>query len=231
MARAVDARLESQVLAVRTLQTPPPGLIIRRGGLTMKTNYVRLTLFTLVLTAGALQHKAASKIAVYETSATDQNTSQTEWRVFTSRAGGFSVLMPGTPKEETEVKEFPVVGKGETHLFVLATESGVYVAGYVAVPGLARQSQSFCDNFGTGFLKSVGEATAKGAGGRVIKETDISFGRDPGKEILIEVPAGRATVRAYFVKRRGYELIAAPTAGSDPANVKKFLDSFKVTAQ
>jgi hypothetical protein len=140
--------------------------------------------------------------------------------------------MPGTPKEQTEVKQFPEVGKGETHLFVLATESGVFVAAYVDIPGLAQQSQMFCDSFGKGFLRSVGEATAKGAGGKVVKETDILFGKDPGKEILIEVPAGLATSRAYFIKRRGYQLIAVPPASSnDAGSVKKFLDSFTVTAR
>jgi hypothetical protein len=137
--------------------------------------------------------------------------------------------MPGTPKEGTEVKEFPEVGKGELHLFVLAGESGVYIAAYLDLPGLARQTQAYCDSFGKGFLKSIGEATAKGAGGKVVKETDISFEKDPGKEFLIETPTGLATARAYFINRRGYQLAVAP--GNDVGNVKKFLDSFKVTAQ
>ena len=51
-------------------------------------------------------------------------------------------------------------------------------------------------------------------------------------EILIEVPAGVMTARGYFINRRGYQLLAAPAAsGSDLGNVKRFLDSFKVTAQ
>jgi len=193
-----------------------------------------LALCILVLMASTFHDKAAFSQPVSEASLADPNVSQTaqsEWRVFSSRAGGFSVLMPGTPKEETEVKELPEIGRGETHLFVLAGESGVYVAAYLDLPGLARQTQAFCDGFGKGFLKSIGEATAKGAGGKVVKDTDISFGKDPGKEILIEVPAGLATARAYFIKRRGYQLIAAPTAGSDPGNVKKFLDSFTLIAQ
>ena len=200
----------------------------------MKKHRAPLILGILVLMASTFHQEAAFSQPVSEAFLADPNVSQgaqPEWRVFSSRAGGFSVLMPGTPKEETEVKEVPVVGTGETHLFVLASESGVYVAAYLDVPGLARQTQAFCDDFGKGFLKSIGEATAKGAGGKVVKETDISFGKDPGKEILIELPAGLATARAYFIKRRGYQLIAAPTSGRDPGNVKKFLDSFKVTAQ
>lgn len=200
----------------------------------MKKHRATFALSILVLMAGTFQQQAACKEPVCEASPANPDTpqpAQSDWKVFTSRAGGFSVLMPGTPKEETEVKEIPVVGRGETHLFVLASESGVYVAAYLDVPGLARQTQAFCDSFGKGFLKSIGEATAKGAGGKVVRDTDISFGKDPGKEILIEVPAGHATARAYFIKRRGYQLIAAPAGGDDVGNGKKFLDSFKVTAQ
>jgi hypothetical protein len=200
----------------------------------MKIHRAPLARGILILMASTFQQEAVGRQPVLEASQINQKTpqaTQAEWKEFSSRQGGFSVLMPGTPKEETEVKELPVVGRGETHLFVLASESGVYVAAYLDVPGLARQTQAFCDSFGKGFLNSIGDATAKGAGGRVAHETDITMGNYPGKEILIEVPAGNATARAYFIKRRGYQLIAAPTSGSDPANVKKFLDSLKVTAQ
>jgi hypothetical protein len=140
--------------------------------------------------------------------------------------------MPGTPDEEIETKEFPVVGKAVSHMFGLANDSGFYMAGYVEIPGLAEQSQEFCDDFGAGFLKSIGEGIANGAGGKVVKDTDISAGNRLGREILIEVPGGLLTARAYFVKRRGYQLLAAPPASSsDSGNVKKFLDSFKLPAE
>jgi len=202
----------------------------------MKKHRVTLALTILVLMGAAFQHEAASGQPLNEASLAETVASeagQPTWREFSSRQGGFSVLMPGTPQEQTEAKDFPTVGKGVVHLFVLAHETGVYVAGYLEVPGLARQSQVFCDGFGKGFLQSIGEATAKGAGGKMVKDTDISMGNSPGKEILIELPSGIATVRAYFIKRRGYQLLVAPPAsGSDDAgDVKRFLDSFKVTAQ
>ena len=198
----------------------------------MKRRRAPLALSILALMASTFQQEAVGRAPVLA-SQKDQKTPQaapSEWKEFSSRQGGFSVLMPGTPQEQTEVKELPVVGRGETHLFILASESCVYVAAYLDLPGLALQTQTFCDSFGKGFLNSIGDATAKGAAGKVVKETDISFGKDPGKEILIETPAGIATARAYFIRRRGYQLIAAP-AGNDVGNVKKFLDSFKVTTQ
>jgi hypothetical protein len=199
----------------------------------MKNQHALLALSILILLSIPVRQQAAWAQPGFEASTTVPNpkAAQSEWREFSSRAGGFSVLMPGTPKEETEVKDFPVVGKGEVHLFVLSNEFGVFVAGYLDIPGLARQNQTFCDSFGKGFLKSIGDGTAKGAGGKVVKETDISFGTDPGKEILIEAPGGMATVRAYFIKRRGYQFVALPpAAGADAGNVKRFLDSFKLTA-
>jgi len=134
----------------------------------MKKHPAPLALGILALMAGTFQEEAVRRALVIA-SHTDQETpqaAQPDWREFRSRQGGFSVLMPGTPQEQTEVKELPEVGRGETHLFVLASESGVYVAAYLDLPGLARQTQAFCDSFGKGFLKSIGEATAKGPGAR-----------------------------------------------------------------
>jgi hypothetical protein len=200
----------------------------------MKNHHAPLILGTLVLLAGTFQQEAVRSQPASQTSRADRKSPQPmpqEWKEFFSREGGFSILMPGTPKEEIETKEFPVVGKAVSHMFGLVDDSGFYMAGYVEIPGLAQQSQEFCDDFGAGFLKSIGEGIADGAGGKVVKDTDISAGNRLGREIIIEVPGGLLTGRAYFVKRRGYQLLAAPSAsGSDPGNIKKFLDSFKLPA-
>ena len=91
---------------------PPPGLTMRRGGLSMQKHRATFALIILVMMAGTFQQEAVCKEPVWKESLTDPSTLQpaeSEWRVFSSRQGGFSVLMPGTPQEETEVKEFPVV--------------------------------------------------------------------------------------------------------------------------
>jgi len=190
----------------------------------MKKHYVLCTLFCIIPLLTCLQPQLAKPV----NEALTTYTTAPQWQQFSSRAGGCSVLMPGTPKEETNSQEFPVVGKGDFHLFTVQSDLGAFVAAYVEVPGLATQSQTFCDSFGKGFLNKVGEGTARGAAGKVVKETDISYGTNPGKEFLIDVPSGQATVRAYFINRRGYELIAAPGASGTPETVKKFLDSFKI---
>lgn len=200
----------------------------------MKKHFVFPALAMLLLLAGAFQLESVCGQPAYQASRNDRGSQQStpqEWREFSSREGGFSILMPGTPKEEIETKEFPEVGKAVSHMFGFVDDSGFYMAGYVEIPGLAKQSQEFCDDFGGGFLKSIGEAIANGAGGKVVKDMDISAGTRLGREILIDVPGGRLTARAYFVKRRGYQLLAAPTASTgDPGNIKKFLDSFKLPA-
>ncbi len=195
----------------------------------MKKHYVLCALVCLILLGTNPNSPHAGTPTDPEASTTFVSPQQ--WQEFSSRAGGFSILMPGTPKEETNTQEFPVVGTGDFHLFTVRTDLGAFVAAYVEVPGLAKQSQAFCDSFGKGFLNKVGEGTARGAGGKVVKETDISYGTNPGKEFLIEVPSGQATVRAYFINRRGYELIAAPAASTAPESVKKFPDSFKITTR
>lgn len=193
----------------------------------MKKHFALCTMVCLVLFGTFLKAQHANTQPVTERPTT--YTTSPQWQEFSSRAGGFSVLMPGLPKEETNSKDFPVVGKGDFHLFTVQSDLGAFVAAYVEVPGLAKQSQSFCDSFGKGFLANVGEGTARGAGGKVVNEKDISYGTNPGKEFLIDVPSGQATVRAYFINRRGYELIAAPGASGTPETVKKFLDSFRIT--
>src|SRR5882762_8352189 len=109
----------------------------------MKKHRASLALGTLALMASTFQQEAVGRASVLA-SHTDQKTpqaAQPDWREFRSTQGRFSVLMPGTPQEQTEVKEFPEVGRGETHLFVLGSESGVYGAAYLDLPGLARQTQ------------------------------------------------------------------------------------------
>jgi len=149
---------------------------------------------------------------------------QSEWSVYSSKDGGFSIMMPGMPKEEVSTQEVPNLGKAQIHVFVVKDESGFYP--------LAKIDQEHADEFGKGFLRSVGQGIAQGANGKVVKETEIDLGTYSGKEILIALPAGLVTARAYFIKRRGYQLVAGPsTAGAENGNIKKFLDSFRVTAQ
>ena len=196
----------------------------------MKKHYLLCTLVSLILLGTNLQQQLADTHTASEAPTTFVPAQQ--WQEFSSRAGGFSVLMPGRPTEDTDSKDFPVVGKGDVHLFTAQTELGVFIAGYLEIPGLAKQTPAFCDSFGKGFLSTIGEGTAKGANGKVVKETDISYGADPGKEILIEAPGGKkATVRAYFINRRGYQLIVAPSTTATPEIVNKFLDSFKIIAR
>src|SRR5215510_15207225 len=145
----------------------------------MKKHYILCTLVLLILLGTCLKTQNANTQPFTEAPTT---YTAPQWQEFSSRAGGFSILMPGTPKEETNSKEFPVVGKGDFHLFTVQSDLGAFVAAYVEVPGLAKQSQSFSDSFGKGFLANVGEGTARGAGGKVVNEKDISYGTNPGKE-------------------------------------------------
>src|SRR5262249_441555 len=114
---------------------------------------------------------------------------QAEWKVFSSKEGGFSVLMPGVPQEEVKQD----LGKGEAppieiHLFTAKDESGFYLASYTEITGLARANQEYATAVGTGFLRTVNQDTARFMKGKVVKETDISIGAYPGKETLIELP-------------------------------------------
>src|SRR5262249_57443209 len=111
----------------------------------MRNHYVLCTLVCLSALETCLQPQYANTNPSPEILASYIVAPQ--WQQFSSKAGGFSVLMPGTPTEDTDTKEFPVVGKGEVHLFAVQSELGVFVAAYLEITGLANHTHAFSPTF------------------------------------------------------------------------------------
>jgi len=147
-----------------------------------------------------------------------------EWRPFSSEAGGFSVLAPGTPKEEKKMLDSPY-GTSEVHTFSFEPGGAVaFGVSYVELhpPRLAQGLEVI--------LGDVVAAMANRSGDRVISEVRIVLEGHPGRQFMVQRQQGD-TIRArvYVIRERLYMLVvnAAPERDSSDDAVR-FLNSFKL---
>jgi hypothetical protein len=138
-----------------------------------------------------------------------------EWKTFTDREQGFSVNFPGEPKKT--VKKAP---GGDTTSFE-------------AMDGLTAYTV-LCNDFPndmTATANLIFDTVAKQFGASLKSQGDVKIKSYPGKELVIEMENMGVqlviTDRAYVVKKRMYQvMVATPRSKHDPAQARKFLDSF-----
>jgi hypothetical protein len=168
----------------------------------MRTTLVSLLCLVPCLVAVAQQPKAESK-------------------EFVSKDGGFSVVLPETPKESTEdgLKQ---------HQFQVDTPNGTLVVSYQDNPGLKDAT----DDVIVDALKQAQEAVQKGFQGNPVKSQAIKLAdKYPGLDFECDIPAagGVYRSRSYMVDGRLYQLIAVGVkefATGETANT--FLGSLKL---
>src|SRR5205823_4011103 len=104
-------------------------------------------------------------------------------------------------------------------------DAGAYVAVHFDLPPGGPQLTS--DQRFEGTKQGV---LAMTPGSKFVSESNITLnGKHPGREMKFEVNGKfTVTLRVYLVENRGYQLIAGGP-GASAADVKKFLDSFKLT--
>lgn len=154
---------------------------------------------------------------------------EADWRTFTSRAGGFTVLMPGTPTF-TATTDHTVVGAVIENLYSLETPAASFSAEYSDLPGVAtffESDDSLYDDAKEGLLKRTG--------GRLISYYGIEQSGIRGKEIECEIPAAahrplrRERARFLLKDKRLYVLnITIPGGEDDQSLVSRYLDSFRL---
>ncbi|MDB5313025.1 MAG: hypothetical protein JWO38_7227, partial [Gemmataceae bacterium] len=135
---------------------------------------------------------------------------------FVAKEGGFSVLMPGTPKEDRSSES----GMKLT-LYVTETWGAAYGAGYADLPP-----------GNPGNLDGAVRGMADACNGRVISQQGQTVGTDGWLEFEIESgsPKGFAAGRVLIVGGRVYEVyvIGRKTRLADP-ETRSFIDSFRLT--
>jgi hypothetical protein len=149
-------------------------------------------------------------------------------RLFTSTKGNFSVLLPGTPREEKVSIPDPKGEPGEQYQFTLDRGNGAYVVSYQDNPDLKSAGREESERK----LSAARGAVQRGFGGRLLSERKIKLHDTyPGLEFAVEVPAGPGLCRArmYLVRGRLHQVIvvgAREFAAATEAD--RVLDSFRL---
>jgi hypothetical protein len=139
---------------------------------------------------------------------------------FACKEGGFTVLLPGTPKEEPRVMQ-TAAGTWVKHQFSVQAGNLVWYAGYEDLPVAPRDPKD---------IVSHGARAAAGERGKVLTEKELP-GKEPGHEVLIRTAESvELRVRCYLAGRRLYQLIVGGPANEVTSpDVDRFFASFRLT--
>jgi hypothetical protein len=148
------------------------------------------------------------------------------WKEYSSNEGKYSVLMPGTPTNQTRNMNTPT---GSITLYASALENNDtgYVVTYNDIP--ESLSQVLTPEL---LLQSIRKSAVSNVQGKLVDDQPITLAsKYPGREIQVEIQDGKRVFRnrMYIVGNRLYQVVFAGTKDeifSKDAN--KFLDSFKI---
>ena len=143
---------------------------------------------------------------------------------FTSKEGGFKVLMPGTPKEKKQDAQGVNMS-----MYIVEESSGAYFASYADLPIPKNEPdakiQQRLDDSVKGAVTNVSA--------KVTSQSNIKLdGKYPGREIAADVPSknGAMKLRIYFVGTRLYQVMVLGTKSwLKSSDSSKFFDSFQLT--
>lgn len=145
---------------------------------------------------------------------------------FRSAEGGFTVRMPGVPNEQTRVANSPK-GRIDIHVFVVENQKeGTYMIMYADYPEIIVKQKT-----PDAILDEARDGTVASAGGRLLAEEILSFGKWPGREMNVEIAGGRGKMRTRMclAGRRIYQFgWTGPSERAFSKTVENFLDSFKL---
>jgi len=144
---------------------------------------------------------------------------------FASKAGRFTIEMPGEPKEQIN-KIDTALGPIDLHLFVFSPDPNiVYIASYADYPeDVIKKSDS------EKMLNGARDGAVKNINGKLDREKKITIDKHPGRDISIVADQAMARVRMYLVDARLYQVILVSTSKESVTSkdAEKFLDSFKL---
>jgi hypothetical protein len=157
-----------------------------------------------------------------------QDQPERELKEFSSKDGGFTVLLPGKPKEQTRKERAPG-GKGEStlRLFTVDHPTTAYQVAVTTDPNLKADA----DTLKT-VLEQVRQAAQDSLKGKVLSEKKIKLDdKYPGVELQVEVPEGRLyRSRVYVVNDRLYQVtVLGPKKTALSKEADQVLDSFQLT--
>lgn len=146
------------------------------------------------------------------------------WEEFSSSEGAFSILMPGTPTEQTKTVN-TAVGPIDAYFFLLERKDIAYMVGYSDYPDTVVQKTN-----PDAILEGARNGAVANVQGKLLNELIISLNGYPGRELKIEPAGGKGTIKAkiFIVGNRLYQvMVVTPKEKAFSKNVRRFLDSFK----
>jgi hypothetical protein len=146
-----------------------------------------------------------------------------EFKEFSSKDGRFKILMPGTPKEQTQ----KAVGV-DVKLYMVETRQGAYMASYADMPVPTNESDEQIQTR----LDGARDGSVRNVNAKLLSTSNITLGKCPGRSYDAELPGGKGVVRGniYMSGTRLYQVMVVGTKSFvDSADSKKFLDSFAIT--
>jgi hypothetical protein len=154
-------------------------------------------------------------------------SAQSQWKTFTSKEGGFSILMPGQPAQKKQTLNTPA-GDIDTYFYVTTQDSGKvnYTVSYVDLPkGVQNMPPPV-------MLEAMASGLMGDSRVKVVSGESIKLGDYPGRAFKIEAPDKALIMhRAYIVKQRMYQVVAQVPQAQEKAlvgDVERFFNSFKL---
>jgi hypothetical protein len=155
-----------------------------------------------------------------------QEKAAPELKEFSSKEGGFTVLLPGTPQEHIS-KTGGAEGKEiVNHVFTVKHGSATYTVAYLIDPILAKGKPEDSKKW----LESASKAAEATLKGKLLSEKPITLETHPGVEFQLEIPgSGIYRSRAYIVNDRLYQVtVLGPKELAQGKEADRILDSFKL---
>jgi len=146
-----------------------------------------------------------------------------DWKPFTSKEGGFTILFPGIPTESKQETKTPA-GTITVTFFVAEQDSATYIGGFSVFPRetmKARTEEKRLDNARDGAVAA--------ARGKLEAERKFHLKKHPARELLIKGEKGFIRSRIYAVENRLYQTMVMGTKEQMKGKeVTRFLDSFQL---
>jgi hypothetical protein len=146
------------------------------------------------------------------------------WKPFTSKEGGFTILFPGVPAESKQEAKAPT--GTVTVTFFVAEQGGVtYIAGFSVFSKETMKSRTEQKR-----LNNARDGAVAAAKGNLKEEKRIHLAKKyPGRELLIQAEKGFIRSRIYAVENRLYQTMVMGTKQqTDAKEATDFLDSFRL---
>lgn len=151
---------------------------------------------------------------------------QSVWKPFSSKAGAFKVLMPGTPIQETDTVNTQA-GFIPVNVFSVARQNeAVYGVAYTDYPKNITPNFRELDQL----IRELTSKDLEAAGVKLINQRTLRLNNFLGREIKLQLPEGLIMKwRFYLVNKRLYQLfVMTDKEASLTKSIDGFFNSFQL---